>query len=42
MKKTSEMSIVDVINAVNTIESNTTYITLSFNEKVRIITNITK
>ncbi len=42
MKKTSEMSIVDVINAVNTIESNTTYITLSFNEKVKIITNITK
>lgn len=36
------MSIVDVINAVNTIESNTTYITLSFNEKVKIITNITK
>ena len=42
MKKTSEMSVVDVINAVNTIESNTTYITLSFNEKVKIITNITK
>ena len=42
MKKISEMSIVDVINAVNTIESNTTYITLSFNEKVKIITNITK
>jgi hypothetical protein len=42
VKKTSEMSIVDVINAVNTIESNTTYITLSFNEKVKIITNITK
>lgn len=42
MKKTSEMSIVDVINAINTIESNTTYITLSFNEKVKIITNITK
>lgn len=42
MKKTSEMSIVDVINAVNTIESNTTYINLSFNEKVKIITNITK
>ena len=42
MKKTSEMSIVDVINAVNTTESNTTYITLSFNEKVKIITNITK
>ena len=42
MKKTSEMSIVDVINAVNTIESNTTYITLSLNEKVKIITNITK
>ena len=42
MKKTSEMSIVDVINAVNTIESNTTYITLSFNEKIKIITNITK
>ena len=42
MKKTSKMSIVDVINAVNTIESNTTYITLSFNEKVKIITNITK
>lgn len=42
MKKTSEMSIVDVINAVNTIESNTTYITLSFNEKVKLITNITK
>lgn len=42
MKKTSEMSIVDVINAVNTIESNTTYITLAFNEKVKIITNISK
>ena len=36
------MSIVDVIDAVNTIESNTVYITLTFNEKVKIITNITK
>lgn len=42
MKKTSEMSIVDVIDAVNTIESNTVYITLAFNENIKIITNITK
>lgn len=42
IRKASEMGIIDVIDAVNTVESNTTYITLSFNEKVKIITNITK
>lgn len=42
MRKTSEMSIVDVIDAVNTIESNTVYIALAFNENIKIITNITK
>ena len=38
MKKISEMSIVGVIDTVNTIESNTTYITLDnnkYNEVVR-------
>ena len=42
IRKASEMGIIDVIDAVNTVESNTTYITLAFNEKVKIITNITK
>ena len=30
IRKASEMGIIDVIDAVNTVESNTTYITLSF------------
>ena len=31
------MGIIDVIDAVNTVESNTTYITLSFDEKIKMI-----
>ncbi|WP_287516211.1 hypothetical protein [Catenibacterium sp.] len=34
IRKASEMGIIDVIDAVNTVESNTTYITLSFDEKI--------
>lgn len=37
IRKASEMGIIDVINAVNTVESNTTYITLSFDEKIKMI-----
>ena len=37
MRKASEMGIIDVIDAVNTVESNTTYITLSFDEKIKMI-----
>ena len=37
IRKASEMGIIDVIDAVNTVESNTTYITLSFDEKIKMI-----
>lgn len=37
IRKASEMSIIDVIDAVNTVESNTAYITLSFDEKIKMI-----
>lgn len=35
IRKASEMGIIDVIDAVNTVESNTTYITLSLMRKLR-------
>lgn len=40
IRKASEMGIIDVIDAVNTVESNTTYITLSFDEKIKMITDM--
>ena len=40
IRKASEMGIIDVIDAVNTVESNTTYITLSFDEKIKMIIDI--